>query len=121
SARRKPPPKPPPRRRRSRRSCRRRNSAPITIRFAPKGPPSGGPFSLPLAGVERVAPARPQGSLAVIFVWWGEIYPAHAEAAVEVNFDTVFNRMFLPSTNLSALCRALISRRRPRRQTATGD
>src|SRR5262249_43960708 len=40
------------------------------------------------------APARPQGSLAVIFVWRGEIYSAHAEAAAGGNFDTVFNRMF---------------------------
>jgi len=72
--------------------------------------------------VERVTPTHPRGSLAVIFAWREEIYPAHAEAAAaEVNFDTVFNRMFLPVNEFVRSVSNLISRRRPRRQTATGD
>jgi len=55
------------------------------------------PFHCLSPAVERVTATRLQRSLALIFVWRGESYSVYAEAAAaEVNFDTVFNRMFLP-------------------------
>src|SRR5262249_25625102 len=77
---------------------------------------------LRVAPFHCLSPGRARKAVSPSYLCGGERFILRTPKPPRREISTLFSiGCFLPSTNLSALCRALISRRRPRRQTATGD